>query len=416
MAQKQQLSIFKRLSNWWGGIRSRSVSPPSLSNPAAWLTDLFNLSSGTRAKKAVNENTAMGISAVYNGVQLIATALASLPVSVYERMPDGSRREAFDHPLYYLVHDEPNPFMSAMTFWETLLVHTIMHGNGYAVINRNGAFEISSFTLKLPGTVQPYVHNGELFYMVKNDITQEIEPKLPRDIFHVPGLGFNGITGRGLLEVAKEVLSGAIAVNDFGNEFFGNGGHPGYAVEVPGKLDPEKWAFVKRTWREKVENHDIAPLDGGMKLHTLGIENDKAQFLGTKQNFVEEVARILNLPTSKLKHSEKPSYNNVEQDNINYVVDALRPWAKRVEGEARRKGFQESQKGRFTVRFNLDGLLRGDVQSRSNYYQKMFYIGALSPNDIRRLENMNPREGGDEYFIQTNMTTTALLLQGDNNN
>lgn len=413
MAKQQQVSIFKQMTRWVG---RQFAGPGGVANPASWLTDLFLLSGGNKAKKAINEDTVMGIAAFFNGVQLIATGLASLPFSPYERMANKYRREAFEHPTYYLLHDEPNPFMSAMTFMETIILHVLLRGNGYATINRNNGFEVTGFNLKLPGTVQPWVFDGQLYYMVKDDVTKETKPMLPRDIIHIPGLGNNGITGKSVLQYARETLAGAIAVNDFGNEYFGNGGHPGYAVEVPGKLDPEKWRFVKETWQKKVANHEIAPLDAGMKMHKLGIPNNDAQFLESKRFNVEEIARILNLPLSKLKHSEKPSYNNVEQENINYVVDALRPWAKRVESEFRRKIFTEKERGRFTVKFNLESLMRGDMKTQAEYFQKMFYIGVYSPNDIRLLKNLSPREGGDEYFVQSNMTTTALLLQGEKNN
>lgn len=393
--------------------RGLTNSGGSLANPPNWLIDLFGGS--TKANTNVNTQTSMGVAAFFNGVQLIASGLASLPLGVFERMSDGSRREAFDHPLYYILHDQPNPYMTSMSFYEAIIFYTIIKGNGYATIQRTQGFDVESVTLKLPGTVTPYIHDGELFYMVKNEITKEIEPMLSRDILHIKGLGYNGITGKSVLEIARETLAGAIAVNNFGNEYFGNGGHPGYAVEMPGKLDPIKWKHIKDTWREKVKNHDIAPLDGGMKLHRLGIPNNDAQFLESKKFNIEEVARILNIPASKLKHADKPSYNNVEQENINFVVDCLRPWAKRIEGELKRKLFRESELGRFTVKFNLDGLLRGDVKTRAEYYQKLFYVGALSPNDIRRFENMNPREDGDEYFIPTNMATTQMLIDQNQN-
>jgi len=393
---------------------SRGATTPggSLSTPPGWLIDLFGGSAKANVK--VNTQTSMGIAAFFNGVQLIASGLASLPMGVFERMSDGSRREAFDHPLYYKLHDQPNPYMTAMSFYETIIFFTITRGNGYGTIQRTEGFDVESITLKLPGTVTPYVHEGELFYMVRNEVTKEIEPMLPRDILHIKGLGYNGITGKSVLEFAREPLAGSIAVNNFGNEYFGNGGHPGYAIEMAGKLDPVKWDRIKKTWHEKVKNHDIAPLDEGMKLHRLGMPNNDAQFLETKKFNIEEVARILNIPASKLKHADKPSYNNVEQENINFVVDCLRPWAKRIEGEIKRKLFRESELGRFTVKFNLDGLLRGDVKARAEYYNKMFFVGALSPNDIRRLENMNPRKDGDEYFIPTNMATVQMLEQNQN--
>jgi HK97 family phage portal protein len=366
---------------------------------------------GTSAGKAVNETTAMQTGAVYACVRILAEAVAGLPVHVYERDADGGKTLASDHPLYTLLHDEPNEEMTSFVFRETLMSHLLLWGNAYAQIIRDGHGAPVALMPLLPSKMAVEREaKGALIYSYSGD---EGQIKLRRDaVLHIPGLGFDGLIGYSPIAMAKNAVGMSIATEEYGATFFSNGANPGGVLEHPAVIkDIQR---VKDSWNSQyqgsVNAHKVAILEEGMKFHQIAIPPEQAQFLETRKFQINEIARIFRVPPHMVGDLEKSSFSNIEQQSLEFVKYTLDPWVVRWEQSLMQSLLLPGEKGAITIRFNLDGLLRGDYQSRMQGYSTGIQNGFYSVNDVRALEDMNlltGEEGGDLHFVNGNMVRLA---------
>jgi HK97 family phage portal protein len=372
---------------------------------------------GTTAGKPVNEHTAMQMTAVYSCVRILAETLAGLPLHVYKYNDSGGKEKYLQHPLYKLLHDEPNPEMTSFTFRETLMSHLLLWGNAYAQIIRNARGEVIALYPLMPNKMTvDRDNNGRLFYLYQRSI--EDAPTLgkdsfvyldPSDVLHIPGLGFDGLMGYSPIAMAKNAIGLAMATEEYGAKFFANGAAPGGVLEHPGTIkDPQK---VKESWNAAYQgstnSHRVAVLEEGMKYQQIGIPPEQAQFLETRKFQINEIARIFRIPPHMLADLEKSSFSNIEQQSLEFVKYTLDPWVVRWEQNMFRSLLMESEKNTVFIKFNVDGLLRGDYVSRMSGYATARQNGWMSANDIRELENLDriPVElGGDLYLINGAMT------------
>ncbi|MDD2267953.1 MAG: phage portal protein [Eubacteriales bacterium] len=406
------MSIFSRLF--------RSRDKPKDAHGGSRYSFFFG---GSSAGKPVNEHTAMQMTAVYSCVRILSETLAGLPLHVYKYNNsggNGSYRNAEKnqkHPLYRLLHDEPNPEMTSFTFRETLMSHLLLWGNAYAQIIRNARGEVVSLYPLMPNKMTvDRDKSGRLFYIYQRSL--EDTPSLgsdnqvylaPADVLHIPGLGFDGLIGYSPIAMAKNAVGLAIATEEYGAKFFANGATPGGVLEHPGTIkDPQR---VKDSWNSAYQgsanSHRVAVLEEGMKYQPIGISPDQAQFLETRKFQINEIARIFRVPPHMLADLEKSSFSNIEQQSLEFVKYTLDPWVVRWEQSMYRSLLSETEKQNVFIRFNVDGLLRGDYESRMNGYATARQNGWMSANDIRKLENLDqiPAElGGDLYLINGAMT------------
>ena len=374
----------------------------------------------TTAGKSVNERTAMQTTAVYACVRILAEAIASLPLHIYEYESDGSKMKVYDHPLYQILHDEPNPEMSSFVFRETLMSHLLIWGNAYAQIIRDGAGRVIGLYPLLPNKmdVQRDDH-GTIYYVYSRysdenpAIKQYGEIVLKReDVLHIPGLGFDGLIGYSPIAMAKNAVGMTIACEEYGASFFANGANPGGVLEHPGVLkDPSK---VRESWNSIYQGtgnaHKIAVLEEGMKYQQIGIPPEEAQFLETRKFQIDEIARLFRIPPHMVGDLEKSSFSNIEQQSLEFVKYTLDPWVIRWEQSLHNALLLPGEKAKYFIKFNVDGLLRGDYQSRMTGYATGRQNGWYSANDIREMEDLNPipeEEGGNLYLINGNMTKLA---------
>lgn len=374
----------------------------------------------TTSGKPVNERTAMQTTAVYACVRILAEAIASLPLHVYEYQDDGGKKLVHDHPLYYLLHDEPNPEMTSFVFRETLMSHLLIWGNAYAQIIRDGAGRVLGLYPLLPDKMEVQRDDrGNIYYVYsrnsdENPMFKEygnIKLKA-EDVLHIPGLGFDGLIGYSPIAMAKNAVGMTLACEEYGASFFANGANPGGVLEHPGVLkDPSK---VRESWNSVyrgVNNaHKIAVLEEGMKYQQIGIPPEEAQFLETRKFQINEIARLYRLPPHMVGDLDKSSFSNIEQQSLEFVKYTLDPWVIRWEQSLQRSLLLPGEKGKYFIKLNVDGLLRGDYQSRMNGYAVGRQNGWFSANDIREMENMNPipdEEGGNLYLINGAMTKLA---------
>ena len=375
---------------------------------------------GSTSGKAVNERTAMQMTAVYACVRVLSEAVAGLPLHVYRYGEDGSKEKALKHPLYRILHDEPNPEMSSFNFRETLMGHLLLYGNAYAQIIRNGKGEVVGMYPLMPAKMTvDRDSGGNLYYLYSRgsddapEAGENGQVYLPPDqVLHIPGLGYDGIMGYSPIAMAKNAVGLGIATEEYGAKFFANDASPSGILEHPGVLkNPDK---VRESWnklfRGSINSHQIAVLEEGLKYQPIGISPDQAQFLETRKFQLNEIARIFRVPPHMVGDLEKSSFSNIEQQSLEFVKYTLEPWLMRWEQAMSRRLFTEREKESYFIRFNVEGLLRGDYESRMNGYAVARQNGWMSANDIRELENLDriPAElGGDLYLVNGSMTKLA---------
>ena len=370
---------------------------------------------GSTSGKAVTERSAMQMTAVYSCVRILAEAIAGLPLHLYRYTPDGSKVKAVDHPLYLLLHDEPNPEMSSFVFRETLMTHLLLWGNAYAQIIRNGKGEVVALYPLMPNRMSvDRDKHGQLYYTytrasdeapTMNGMTVLLPPS---DVLHIPGLGFDGLVGYSPIAMAKNAIGLAIATEEYGAKFFANGAAPSGVLEHPGTIkDPSR---VREAWMSQfggsANSGKVAVLEEGMKYTPISISPEQAQFLETRKFQINEIARIFRIPPHMVGDLEKSSFSNIEQQSLEFVKYTLDPWVIRWEQSIQRALLRPEEKKRYFAKFNVEGLLRGDYQSRMNGYAVARQNGWMSANDIRELENLDriPAEaGGDLYLVNGNM-------------
>lgn len=373
----------------------------------------------TTSGKSVNEFTAMQTTAVYSCVRILSEGIASLPLHVYRYKGAGKER-VFDHSLYHILHDEPNSEMTSFVFRETLMSHLLIWGNAYAQIIRDGAGRVVALYPLLPNKMTVYRDkNGEIYYAYtrssdENPNFKEYGTVMLRreDVLHIPGLGFDGLMGYSPIAMARNAVGMTIACEEYGASFFANGANPGGVLEHPGVLkDPAK---VRDSWNSVYQGsgnaHRIAVLEEGMKYQQIGVPPEEAQFLETRKFQINEIARLYRIPPHMVGDLEKSSFSNIEQQSLEFVKYTLDPWVIRWEQALARSLLLPEEKKQYFIKLNVDGLLRGDYQSRMTGYATARQNGWMSANDIREMEDLNPiapEEGGDLYLINGNMTKLA---------
>ena len=370
---------------------------------------------GSTSGKTVTERSAMQMTAVYSCVRILAEAIAGLPLHLYTYKEDGGKEKAIGHPLYLLLHDEPNPEMSSFVFRETLMTHLLLWGNAYAQIIRNGKGEVVALYPLMPNRMTvDRDSSGQLFYSYQMNNSDAPTMKTgsvilkSSDVLHIPGLGFDGLVGYSPIAMAKNAIGLAIATEEYGAKFFANGATPGGLLEYPGTVkDPDR---VRESWNKGFSGSQnagkVAILEEGMKYTPISIAPEQAQFLETRKFQINEIARIFRVPPHMVGDLEKSSFSNIEQQSLEFVKYTLDPWVVRWEQSLSRALFTPEEKKQYFFKFNVEGLLRGDYQSRMNGYATARQNGWMSANDIRELENLDripAEEGGDLYLINGNM-------------
>lgn len=365
------------------------------------------LGSQSTAGEDVTEYTALNYSAVYNAISLISGTLASLPLHLIQRM--GKRKAlASAHPLYSIFHDAANPYMTAMSVRECLVSHVLAWGNGYAEIVRNGQGDVVEIWPITPNRVTPRFVDGVLVYDIA--VSGEMV-RLTRDkVLHIPGLGFDGFVGYSVVSLARQSIGLGMAMESFGSRYFGSGTHPGVIISHPGKLSDTAHKNLRESLAASYSGlgnaHRLMLMEEGMKLEKLGVPPNDSQFLESRQFQIPEIARWFNLPPHKLKDLTKSSFSNIESEQASFVTDSLLPWGVRLEQNYNMQLLTPSERMQgLYFKHIFEGLLRGNAKDRAEFYRTMFGIGAMSINEIREKEDLDPVDGGDVHLVPLNMTT-----------
>lgn len=361
-----------------------------------------------------NPDASMKLSAVFACVRILAETMGELPLILYER--NGiSKSRAVNHYLYSLLHDRPNPLMTAFEFRETVQGHLALWGNAYIELDYDARGRVMEFWPLVPGRMLEIKRDGNrVLYHYQQPNGKMIW--LSNDsIWHLRGLGGDGLIGYSVVGFARKNFESGLMADEFAYRFYKNDARPGIVLQHPGQLSEPAHENLRSSWEEVHQgvekSHRPAILEEGMTLHEVGMPLNDAQFIETRNFQIEDIARWFRMQPHKIGHLEHATFSNIEHQSIEHVVDTIQPWASRWEQSIRQNLILPDDRSRYYAEFLLEALLRGDTEARYNAYAQGRQWGWLSANDIRGFENMNPVRGGDVYLVPLNMVPAGQAGQ-----
>lgn len=398
----------------------------SIESPASWFMNLMG-SKRSISGVDVDPDNAISLSTVFNALLLLSESIAQLPVNPIITEPLGvgvdkkvsSRRIYREHPSYELVAKRPNDHMTSHTFRKVMMVNATKYDRAYAIIRRNNVgMPIELLPIPSPW-VQTKLVDGQLVYRVTNYLDGgKVEYLTDYSMLHIIGYTDNGFEGRSRVEILANSLGNAISSENFASEYFGKGVNVSGFIKVPSMLKDEtavdrlKRSFVKAV-AGKDNQFGVGLLEGGSEWIKNETNPEEAQLMETRKFDAVRVAQIWNIPVTLLKHLERGTYNNVEQLDIEFSKYTLQPWVTNWEQELERKLLTEAEKreGLIYYKFNMNAMLRGDMETRGKYYESMTKTGAFSPNKILELEDEEGFEGGDVHVVPSGYQTLEQLKE-----
>lgn len=393
-------------------IAERSIqnnATSGLANPEQWLLDVLG-GLPARSGITVTAETAMRCLAVFACVKVLAETIAQLPLSVYKRRAKGGADEDTAHPLYPLLHDAPNQWQTSFEWREMAMGHAALRGNTYAYISRDHMGRVLELLPLHPERVQvQQLPDWSLAYTIQRPGGVPL-PAKASEILHLAGLSTNGVYGLSPIAQAREAVGLSLAAEMHGAQLFGNGARPGGVLTHPKTLSKEAQANLKATWNAAHAGENrlgTAILEEGMKWEQLGMTSEDAQFLETRKYQRAEIASLFRVPPHMIGDLERATFSNIEHQSIAFVVHTMMPWVKRWEQRLNRQLLSDADRRTHFVRFNVDGLLRGDTQTRYAAYGVAITNGWMSRNEVRALEGLNAADGLDEYLTPLNMNSGA---------
>lgn len=359
---------------------------------------------------AVTPETSLTLTAVYSAINVLSTDVASLPLEVATRLPGGGHQPVTDDPRYNLVYCEPNEDTTSIRYRTAAMGHVLGWGNSYSRIERlrdgytPGALKLLS---PRPTDTRPErTRDGRLVYTTEGGRGPTL---LAEDVIHIAGLGWDGLIGYSPIAFARQAVGLGIAAEQFGAAFFGNGTTPGGFLKKPTKMTPDAMARLRDQWERvhqgTINAHRTVVLEEGLTWEKMTVDPEAAQFLESRKFQVLEIARIFNLPPHKIGDYSQSHRANVEESNLDYLITTLRPWLVTIEQELNKKLFtsDERREGLHVVH-NMDDLLRGNTQARTQKNESMRRAGVISADEWRQSEGLNPigpEKGGDLYLVQS---------------
>ena len=356
----------------------------------------------------ISPETALCISTVFRCVSAIAQDIAAMPLIMYRRTNTGKER-ARNHPLYEVLHDQPNDWQTSFDWREMIMAHILLRGNAYCIIEEGPrGFADQLIPLNPARMVVKQLPTRRLTYTYTWENGRP-ETFTQDEIFHLRGLTSDGIVGLSVVALARESFGLGLATEQYGARFFGQGGGPGGVLQVAGTLSPEAGKRLEASWTQAhtglSTSHKVAVLEKGTEWKQVGLSNEDAQFLSTRNFQIEEIARWFGVPLHRIGHTEKATSwgTGIEQFNLGYVNQTLMPWLKKWEQAIARDLLLAPKV--FFAEFLMDHLMRGDTNARFNAYRTAITTGWMTRNEVRERENQNTVEGLDDFLVPQNMAT-----------
>lgn len=396
------MALIEKLLNWSPG--QQLAQAEGWAQMAGWVGFVGESPSGI----TVGPDTALKISTVYACMGLLSETIASLPLLIYRYMDNELGRErARNHPLYPVLHDQPNETQTAFEFVQMMQAHALMRGSGYAKMVAGPRGFVDQLIPLHPDNVEKEkIAEGRIRYKVKEDNGQW-KPYNNEDIFEVGGLSLDGWNTVSVISYARDSLGLNLAAERYGSRFFRNDSRPGGILTTDGNLSKGMAQRIRGEWEALhtgTAQHRVAVLEGGLKWQQVGISPEEAQFLGTREFQAEDVCRWFRVPPHMVGLTSKATSwgSGIEQMAIGFLTYTLRPWLTRWTQAIKRDLILAPQT--YFADFVVEALLRGDISSRYNAYAIGRQWGWLSVNEIRGYENLNPVTGGDQYLTPLNMS------------
>ena len=407
--------------NWIIGPKASTESTFTSSDwDPRFLADAISNARKTLSGTKVTTQSAMRLAPYFACIKIISEDLAKLPFEPFISEDGRTKTLAMDSDAFMLLK-QPNSEMTAFSFYETLIQYKLAWGNGLAHMQRNKGGRVVNMDLVHPARCKMKRINGQIFYEVHmsddkeelafggNTLSVETELIPQEDMLHIKGIG-NGFWGYSMAAgIMRETIGYGMALRDFGATFFGNSANGGFVLSHPGVLSEKAKEGLKKSVNEgqigPMNAHKLKVLEEGMKLERITIPPNEAQFLESMNFSIEELARFFRMPLSKLQHLMKANFNTLEQQNLDYVTDTLHPHMSSIEQEFDWKIFSKKERRTHFTRFNANELLRGNQKDRAAYLKSQFDIGAVSINEVRSVEDMNPlpNKEADYHWLQLNM-------------
>lgn len=397
----------------------RRVSVSDLKNPRYWLLESLGGAKGTNTGRSVSIEGSLAFVPVYACVRLIANSIASLPLPVYRRLPGGGKERDTGHPLYSLLHDKPNPEMSAFEVWQCLVGHVMLWGNSYANVVRDGLARATAVWPLRPDrmSVERSPRTDELLYRYTLPSGEE-RILLAEEVMHWRGLSSDGVMGHSPVALAREAVGIGLAAEEYGGRFYANDSRPGGILKSPNKLTPESAQASKESWETAhaglTNAHRVAVLQEGLEWQSIGMPNTDAQFLETRSFQRTEIAMLFGVPPHMIGDTEKSTSwgTGIEQQGIGFVTYTLRPWLVSLEQRIKLDLFSTQERDTRFAEFQVDGLLRGDSKGRAESLAIQRQNGVLNADEWRELENRNPLPNGEGQIYLVNSAMVSPTEAG----
>jgi HK97 family phage portal protein len=396
-------------------ILEKRSKESGLSNPEQWLTNAFGRGSASKAGATVTEDTAMQIMAVYACVRLKSETIASLPLNMFKKRR-GGKEKAEDHPLYFLLHDIPNPEQTSFEFRQMMQVCKMICGESFAEIVRDPITLNITELWPIPNNyVTPYYYTDTkklAYYRIAlpNGGTRDLYPE---QMWHWKGLARDRTKVFKPCVLAREALGLAISAEEYGERFFSNGTNVGGVIEYANAMDEAAAKRFRESIREKYQglgnSNRLIFLEQGSKFTAVNVPNDQAQFIDTRKFQVIEICRFFNISPDMIHDLERATFSNIEQQSIKFVVYSIRPELVCIEQSAYKDLLLPGEQKKYFFKFNVDALLRGDFKTRMDGYAVAIQNGIYSQNQVLELEDMETFEGGDIHMVNGNMIPVSML-------
>lgn len=368
----------------------------------------------TASGEEIDEQTALTCAAVFAAVRVLGETVASLPLEVFERLPNGGKRSAPEHPMYPVLHDEFNPEMSSFIGRETMQGHLGTWGNGYAEIERTRGGRPLALWPLAPSRIRPYrSKDDDGIYYKYTQPTGSVARIPARDMLHVPALGYDGLVGYSPVSLMAEPIGLNKAAERYAAELFSNDARPSGTIEVPMALSDQAYKRMQKSVETSGavhgQRHRLKILEEGAKFASTSMKPEDVQMIEARRFGIEDIARAYRLAPHLLQDLTHGTFSNITELGREFIVFTMLPWFKRWQGEINRRLLSPP----YFCEFNAHAFLQGDHKARAEYYRGLFQVAGITPNRILELENENPiGPAGDVRFVPMNMVPLEKAIEG----
>ena len=366
----------------------------------------------------VSDDNAWTFTAVWAAIRILSESVAQLPLSVYESDKLGNKAQAYNHQIFNLLHRKPNQTMTTYTFIQKCMIDLLTRGNSFVYIKRNGGARPVELLPLDTQNVKLVANEGAIYYELNEGGIVESD-----DILHFKVMSTDGLVGTSPVDVGANAIGYGLALEQYGNSFFSNGAKVSGVLSTDRHLSDEAIDRLRVSFKENYTNiqdsNKTMVLEEGLKFQQISLSNEASQFLNSREFSITEIARLFNLPPHLLRDLTKSSFNNISEQSREFVQYSLMPYLVMMESEMNSKLFRKNEAGKVETKFVVNALLRGTPKDRSEYYRTMLNIGAMSIDEIRKLEELPTIDGGENHFMQLNMATLNDIIEGgtlQNNN